>query len=125
MAVAVWGAAWSSYTVLVFSDNMAVVCAISSQSARDLLLMQLLCCLHFFCEHYQIVIQACQIAGILNTAADALSRDKRDVFLACLPQAPLTPSTVPQPLLDMLLLNSPDWTSASWRSLFLSILEGR
>ena len=124
MAVALWGASWSSSTVLAFSDNMAVVCALASGSARDPLLMQLLRCLHFFCAHYQIVIQARHIAGVHNTAADALSRNKHDVFLACLPQAPLTPTTVPQSLVDMLLLNSPDWTSASWRSLFLSILEG-
>ena len=123
IAVAVWGRPWSSSAVQVFSDNMAVVCAISSGSARDPLLMHFLPCLHFFCAHFQIILRAQHIAGVLNTAADALSRDKRNVFLSCFPQAPTEPSQVPWSLLNMLLHNQPDWTSSSWRTLFLSTLQ--
>ena len=46
IAIAVWGPTWSSATVLALSDNMAVVSALSAGSARDLLLMHLLQCIH-------------------------------------------------------------------------------
>ena len=123
LAVAVWGPGWRSSTVQAFSDNMAVVCALSSGLARDPLLMHLLRCLHFFTAHFRIAIRARHIAGVRNTAADALSRDKSDVFFSCLPQAPPMPVRVPQALLDMLVHDQPDWTSSSWRSLFLSTLK--
>ena len=121
--VALWGRAWSSSTVLAFSDKMPIIGAISAGVARDPLLMHLLRCLHFFCAHYGIVLRARHIAGIHNTAADALSRDKHEVFLSCIPQAPLKPSHIPQSLLDMLLLSMPDWTSSSWRTLFVATLQ--
>ena len=98
-----------------------MVSAITAGMARDLLLMHFLRCLHFFCAHYGIVLRARHIAGVQNTAADALSRDKREVFLSS--QAPLTASHIPQSLLDMLLLSKPDWTSPSWRTLFLATLQ--
>ena len=123
LAVAVWGPGWRSSTVQAFSDNMAVVCALSSGLARDPLLMHLLRCLHFFTAHFRIAIRARHIAGVHNTAADALSRDKSDVFFSCLLQAPPMPVRVPQALLDMLVHDQPDWTSSSWRSLFLSTLK--
>ena len=85
--------------------------------------MHLLRCLHFFCAHFQISLQARHIPGVRNTAADTLSRDKHEVFLSCFPQAPSRPSHVPQSLLDMLLLSQPDWTSSIWRSLFRATLQ--
>ena len=123
VAVALWGPVWTASMVKAFSDNMAVVCALSAGTAHDPLLMHLLRCLHFFCAHFRIGVQAQHVAGALNTAADALSRNKHHVFLSCCPQAPPNPLLVPQPLLDMLLHIKPDWTSSSWRSLFLSTLK--
>ena len=123
IALALWGPAWRSSTVQAFSDNMAVVCALTAGSARDPLLMHLLRCSHFFCAHFKVAVQAQHIAGTHNSAADALSRNKHDIFLSYLPQAPRNPLQVPQPLLDMLLHNKPDWTSSNWRSLFLSTLQ--
>ena len=123
IAVAIWGPRWSGSAIQAFTDNIAVVCALSAGTARDPLLMHLLRCLHFFTAHFRIVICAQHIAGVLNTAADALSRDKRDVFLSCLPQAAPKPVAVPEPLVDMLVHNQPDWTASRWRSLFLSTLK--
>ena len=54
IAVAIWGQAWQSSTIKVRSDNMAVVCALSTGVARDPLLMHLLRCLHFFTAHFKI-----------------------------------------------------------------------
>ena len=123
VAVAIWGQAWQSSTVLAFSDNMAVVWALAAGTARDPLLMHLLRCLHFFCALFNIAIEAKHIAGTLNTAADALSRDKLDTFHSCVPQAPPDPTPLPAPLVDMLLLSKPDWTSSSWRNLFQASLQ--
>lgn len=123
IAVAIWGPTWSCSTIMACSDNMAVVCALVAGTARDPLLMHLLRCMHFFGAHFRIKVQAQHIAGVDNTAADALSRDRHNTFLSCFPQAPLSPSHVPQSLLDMLLHNKPDWTSPTWRNLFLSTLK--
>ena len=82
IAIAVWGADWPSQPVLVHSDNMAVVCAISSGSAKDPLLMHLLRCLHFFLAHFDISLTASHIAGVHNTAADALSRNNLPRFFS-------------------------------------------
>ena len=68
--VAIWGPQWHAKTVLVISDNMAVVCAVSAGSAKDFLLMHPLCCLHFFRAHHQIVLRVEHLPGALNTAVD-------------------------------------------------------
>ena len=117
IALAIGGGQWKSSTVLARSDNMAVVCALSSGTAQNPLLMHLL---RVFSAHFQISIVVRHVAGVENTAADALSRNNPDIFLSCTPQAASKASQVPSPLLDMLLHNQPDWTSAS---LFLGSLE--
>ena len=80
ISVAIWGNQWCSSNVLVQSDNMAVVSAISSGSAKDTSLMHLLRCLHFFLAHFDITLTAKHLPGIQNTAADALSRDNLHIF---------------------------------------------
>ena len=116
VAMAVWGHEWYSSTVEVLSDNMSVVCALTAGMTKDPLMMQLLRCLHFFTAHFQIVVEAHHIAGVDNIAADALSRNKLDVFFSCSPQAVPSTSPIPQSLLDMLLHSQPDWTAPSWRN---------
>ena len=123
IAVALWGAAWQSSSVLVRSDNIAVVCAISSGAAKDPLLMHLLRCLHFFLARFDISLVAKHIAGVHNTAADALSRDKLVSFFQCVPQANQLPTPVPLPLMEMLLHCRPDWLSTAWRTMFLTTLD--
>ena len=123
MAIALWGAQWQATTVLVRSDNAAVVAALSSGSAKDALLMHLLRCLHFYLAHYDICLAARHLAGVENTAADALSRDNLTVFFQCQPQANPSPSPLHPALKELLLLQSPDWLSPTWRALFLSTLN--
>ena len=123
IAIALWGSKWLSSTILVRSDNIAVVYAISSGSAKDSLLMHLLRCLHFFLAYYDIRLVGKHIAGMHNTAAKALSRDNLPLFLQYFPQANQVQTPVPPPLKDMLLLQRPDWLSPTWRTMFLSILN--
>ena len=54
ISVAVWGCQWAGQQVLIRSDNMPVVQALTTRSARDPLLMHLLRCLHFFPASRQI-----------------------------------------------------------------------
>ena len=120
MAIAVWGAQWQASTVLVRSDNAAVVAALTAGAAKDAILMHLLRCLHFFLAQFDIQLVARYLPGIENTAADALSRDNLTIFFRCHPQAELSPSPLPPALQELLLLQSPDWLSPTWRALFLA-----
>lgn len=56
------------------------------------------------------------LAGILNVAADAKSRNRQVLFQVA-PEAQTLPDKIPQNLLDLLVLNQPDWTSVNWRRL--------
>ena len=117
IAVAIWGRKWTESTLRVRSDNMAVVHALTSGAAKDPRLMHLLRCLHFFTARHQISICARHVPGVLNTAADALSRNNMSVFFQCAPQAAQAPFPVPS---QLLIWHSPDWTSVSWRTMFHS-----
>ena len=96
-------------TVLVRSDNMAVVQSLSSGTARGTRFMHLLCCLHFL-AHHEICIQAHHVADILNSASDALSCNNMALFFHCTLQAAREPTPVPDQLVHMLVLQCPDWT---------------
>lgn len=65
------------------------------------------------------MVRATHVAGSLNLAADALSRNKLSLFLHSNPQAAKGPSQVPDLLVDMLIRQRPDWTSDSWRTMFV------
>ena len=93
---------------------MGVVHAFTAGMARDEVLM------HYFMAWCQIGREARHVAGIHNIAADALSRNKMTVFFKSSPQACREAVKVSTPLLDMLLIQRPDWLSPTWRRLFLS-----
>ena len=94
-AVAIWGPQWRVKTVLVIPDNMAVVCAVSAGSAKDVLLMHLLRCLHFFTAHHQIVLRAEHLPGVLNSATDSLSRNNLPLSLIVFLRPPNVPPQCP------------------------------
>ena len=55
VAVAVWGKKLLGQSILVRSDNMAVVAtALRTGDCQDQLLMHLIRCLHFFLAHFQL-----------------------------------------------------------------------
>ena len=76
VAVALWGQRWKG-----------VMFALNKGSARDPQLMHLLRALFFFCAVHRISLTARHIAGAMNEAADALSRDNLSLFFSILPQA--------------------------------------
>ena len=105
-------------TIKVLSDNSAAVAAINNQSSRVQEMAHMLRCLAFICGRFQIHISASHIPGTQNCIADALSRNNLTSFYTLLPQASRIPSLIPGSLLQLLLLERPDWTLQSWTSLW-------
>ena len=120
IAAALWGRSWHRMHIRFHCDNMAVVDILRKRSARSPLAHHLLRCLYFYTALFQFDHTAEHIPGVLNTAADALSRNNLPLFSSLLPQA--VQVQVPAPLQDMLLILRPDWGSPLWIRSFLSTL---
>ena len=65
---------------------MAVVHLLRSRTSPDVLLMHLLRCTSFYAAYYGFTFVSKHIPGVLNTAADAISRDNIPLFLSLVPQ---------------------------------------
>ena len=124
LALGVWGKRWCNQLVLVRCDNRAVVDILRAKSSKDSTIMHLLRCLHFLCATHDIRIAATHIAGVDNGPADALSRNRCDLFFAFFPKACQQPTSIPQELGDLVVEVQPDWLSEDWRSK-LSACSGR
>ena len=98
IAAALWGNQWKSKCICFRSDNMAVVDILKSRTSRDQLLMHLLRCLVFYAAFYRFYFVSEHVPGVLNTAADAISRNNVSLFLSLNPQMPRRP--IPQLVLD-------------------------
>ena len=123
VAVALWGHNWRGQTVLCHSDNAAVVSIINTGRSRDQLAMHLMRSLFFFTAQSGCILRAVHVEGRLNVAADALLRDNLSLFRHQVPDAHPTPTPIPAELVELLLVQRPDWTSKSWKQLFTSILQ--
>ena len=97
---------------------MAVVAVINAGRAKDKTLMHLLRCMFFVAAHLDIQIHANHVPGVENVAADALSRNCMSTFLQEVPAADPQPTAIPQALVDMTVMEQPDWTSPRWAQLF-------
>ena len=118
IAGAVWGRQWRGTTVLAHCDNLAVVHIVNQGSSRNRDAMHLARCLAFITAKFEFHLTATHIKGANNVKADALSRDNLQLFRLLHPQANLEGSLIPQPLLDLVLLSRPDWTSKHWTELW-------
>lgn len=114
MAAAIWGKSWAGCHIAFHSDNMAVVAVLNKRTAKDPLLIHLLRCLYFYSAFYGFHYSAMHVPGVLNVAADALSRGVIHDLRYLVPQVLPVPSQVPDSLKRLLLDNTPDWTSDSW-----------
>ena len=123
LAAAVWEQQWAGQHVLFISDNMAVVSALSAQSARNPMLFYLLRCLIFWEARFNFSHSAEHLAGKLNTAADALSHNNLSLFHSLTPQAKAAPSSIPHQLLLLLTDHELHWTSPTWANLFRDSLS--
>ena len=120
VAAAIWGQEWKGKRVISHCDNMAVVAVINSRYSKDEYLMHMLRCLFFIEAHHQFLLSAVHIAGVKNTLADSLSRNKRESFLAEIRHCDHEPSPIPCSLMQLLLHPQLDWTSPNWTALFNS-----
>ena len=123
VAAAIWGKHWTGLCVHFYSDNQAVVAALSARATRSPQLMHLLRCLFFFEAHFGFEHRAYHIRGSHNKLADALSRDRISTFRILSPQAAEAPEVIPPPLTEMLLDLSLTWTSQRWKDLFKATLR--
>ena len=85
--------------------------------------MHLARCLAFITARFDLHMQASHIKGIDNILADALSRDNLSLFHSLHLQADKDATPIPEPLLDLLILSKPDWTSRHWTGLWNSIFR--
>ncbi len=116
VAAATWGRHWGGCYIRFHSDNMAVVAVLNKRTAKDPLLIHYLRCLFFYAAFYKFHYSAAHIPGSLNIAADALSRNNLHLFSISAPQIPQ--SLLPRQVLDLLVQEMPDWTSAQWTEMF-------
>ena len=120
VAAAIWGRLWAGKHIRFHSDNIAVVAILNSRTARDPILMHLLRCFSFYSAYFQFHFSAEHIAGVMNTAADALSRNNLTLFSSLVPQVPQI--SLPPSLRQLLITTKPDWGSQAWTNLFASSL---
>lgn len=121
VAAGLWGRSWTGRHVCFHSDNMAVVAILNKRTARTPTLMHLLRCFSFYAAYFRFHFTVKHVPGLLNTAADAISRNHLSLFASLVPQAPRF--TLP-PALDQLLIHTrPDWGSPDWIQLFTHSLN--
>ena len=123
VACAVWGHQWRGSTILCRCDNAAIVAIVKSGSSKDWVAMHLMRCLFFFTAFYQMLLVPRHLPGRDNTAADHLSRDALSSFLQLVPTAQPQPTELPDALMQALVIQRPDWTSAAWRAALRSTLH--
>ena len=91
-----------------------------TRTAKTPLLTHLLRCLSFFSAIYSFYFSTLHIPGVLNVAADALSRNRMSLFCSLVPQT--QQFLIPPALSALLLSTMPDWGSPSWTQLFTRCL---
>lgn len=85
--------------------------------------MHLLRCFSFYAAYFKFHFTARHIRGVLNIAADAISRNYLPLFFSLVPQAPQF--VLPPTLEQLLVVTRPDWGSQDWTQLFVrSFNEG-
>lgn len=95
IAFELWGSCLANSTVVIHSDNSAVVHVINKTTSKDTRLMQLMRRLMILSLSHNIHFQAQHIPGVANTAADLLSRLQVPQFLIRFPNMDKTPTLVP------------------------------
>ena len=104
------------------SDNIAAVSVINQQTAKNGLLSHLLRCLFFATAFFDFDLGARHVPGVENGAADALSRNRLDLFFTQMNNASTSPTPLSPLLLEGLSKDHPEWGASQWMVWFNSIL---
>ncbi|XP_055030533.2 uncharacterized protein [Misgurnus anguillicaudatus] len=95
IAAILWGHKWSRHSILIHSDNSAVVEIINKGRSRSLAIMQLVRRLTLISAQHQFIIRAAHIPGYCNSIADSLSRFSFQKFRILAPESDMHPTPVP------------------------------
>ena len=123
LSCVVWGSTLSKKCVRFYYDNFSLVDSLNKGSSKDPSVMKLLRTLWFFVAFFDISTQATHIPGVQNNSADHLSRNNMTQFRQSRPNMSLLPDPIPAPLLEMVSLKAPDWTSPRINALFQLVLK--
>ena len=110
MAAVTWGQTWHRCNVFFHCNNTAVVAVIQRKSTRDALLFHLLRCLYFYAAFFQFSYSAHHL--IIEGQYVTVSFSFPTGF----------PSTVSRKVMQLLLLQRPDWGSHDWIRQFKATL---
>lgn len=95
LALEAWRDPLRNKTVMLHTDNAALVWVINKQSSKEKLVMKLVRRLVRACLNFNILCQAQHVPGEINKSADALSRLQVDRFRTLQPGADKHPSQFP------------------------------
>ena len=104
IACHVWGSRWRSRRIHFCCDNQSVVAVISSGTAKDTRLMQLLRELFLCAARFKFIVMAKHVPGKENAIADSLSRFNMQVFRQLAPHSQPIAVAIPPSLLARLSL---------------------
>ncbi|XP_055353021.1 uncharacterized protein LOC129598954 [Paramacrobiotus metropolitanus] len=94
LACHVWGHRWRTLRLTFYSDNSAVVSTWKSFSSRHCGVMDLIRRIYFTAARHNFHVRIVHIPGKDNLAADALSRNRLDLFRQLVPEADIAPQPV-------------------------------
>ena len=118
-ACAVWGQLWRNKRIWVYCDNEAAVANLNSSWSKEPWSMHMIRCLFFIKAIYGLELEVLHLPR--NILADALSRNDFAYFCSQVPGA--RRYQVPAQVLNLLVLERPDWTSVAWTQLFANYFQ--
>ena len=95
LAMAVWGPQLANRSILMHVDNLALVQILNKRYSAAAEVVPLIRVLFLLGLRYNIVLAAQHVPGVLNVAADALSRFDFQAFRTSSPRAAFLPRRVP------------------------------
>lgn len=101
VALELWGPELANKKVCFWTDNMGVVYGVNRLTSSSLPVLSLLRRLVLKCLTFNVCIRARHVPGVLNCAADSLSRFQFQVFRQLCPEADLESFPFPEVLWDM------------------------
>ncbi|XP_029912530.1 uncharacterized protein LOC115362654 [Myripristis murdjan] len=90
-----WGHEWSRKSILLYSDNQAVVDIINKGRSNSPSIMPFMRRLTWHSVTYQYILRAAHVPGHFNAIADSLSRFSFQKFRSLVPHADNYPTPVP------------------------------
>ena len=116
IAAAVWGSKWAGKHICFHYDSMAVIASLQKSPAKSSSLMHLLRCLFLYGAFYGFQLSAEHVPGVVNTVADALSRNKADLASTVV-SSQIPETQVPTHVRQLLVADRPNWGSKAWTML--------